>query len=567
MTGHPTIRLAVAGVCVSGAGTAWWATADSAFVDLPVMAPPRTALSRIAPPPVVIDGAFEEWAGLPIAVDDPADAPGSAVDLGQIRARHDEAAIYLLIDLGRPVNAEALPGTLSLVFDADADPETGWEDAGLAGADLAVDLCPPYGVSPVPPGLGTGARIAARLDPTGPAGPAQARFEQRDSYDAGFVYAPKYASRWIELRVDRGTPASGPTRFVGEEYAAKVVFRSPNGEPLDEAGPFLYRLRPEIPRPAPSEERDPLARSVDASFRLMSWNVSGRNLLERTERFRRIISAVRPDLLLLDEVPGGLSPEAISALLPAGPDADGRGWEVRYGEAGGRQRGVIAARVGRLGRVPRLERVEYPDGLTEKLMGATPLGFGGTGGGIPTLGAALELAEGRLLVSTSDLQCCGNGADTSEETVRVAEAESIKAAIRRELSARDGEVDAVLVAGDLNLVGTRRPLDLLAGGLDVDGSDLADAHPLDLGGLTDATWSGAHDVRAFTPGRLDVLLYSDSSLQLERAFVLSTGDLSAAWLEAYGLEADDSDHASDHRPIVADLSWIEPNPGVRRGLP
>jgi endonuclease/exonuclease/phosphatase family metal-dependent hydrolase len=545
--GFPAVGLAVVGL---------------AFAGLCAREPSAAGLSPSGHPPIVIDGIFEDWVGLPIAVDDPPDAPVSAVDLGRIKGGHDDGAIYLLIDLGRPVNVEALPGTISLIFDEDADPKTGWAEAGLDGADLVIDLSPPYRVGNVPPRIGVGVRVAATPGASDEAGLPPAPFEPRDSYDVGFVHSPKFRSRLIELRLERLSASGAGGRFANEEYAAKVVFKGPDGELLDEAGPFAYRLSPRRPRPpAMSETLDPLARPAGTSLRVMSWNVSGRNLLERSERFRRIISAVRPDLLLLDEVSAGLSSEAIRALLPDGGEAGADEWEVLYGEAGGRQRGVIAARGGRLWRVPPLERVDYPAELTTKLMGARPPGFGGVHDGVPTLGVVVEISGARLLASTSDLQCCGNGLDTPEEMIRVAEAETIGDSIRRALSANADGVDGVIVAGDFNLISSRQPLVLLSSGLDRDGSDLAVSHPLDLGGLADATWSGARAARAFAPGRLDFLSYSDSSLRLERAFVLSTSSLPAAWLEAHGLEADDSVHASDHYPIVADLSWIEPEEG------
>jgi endonuclease/exonuclease/phosphatase family metal-dependent hydrolase len=513
-------------------------------------------------PPIVIDGIFEDWVDLPIAVDDPPDAPVSGVDLGRIKGGHDGGAIYLLIDLGRPVNVESLPGTISLVFDEDADPTTGWAEAGLDGVDFVVDLSPPYRVGNVSPRVGVGVRVATTRDASDEAGLTPAPFEFRDSYDVGFIRSPTFRSSLIELRLERPSALGAGGRFANEEYAANVVFKGPNGELLDEAGPFTYRLSPRRPRPLPMKEAlDPLARPEGTSLRVMSWNVSGRNLLERSERFRRIVSAVRPDLLLLDEVSAGLSSEAIRALLPHGGEAGADQWEVLYGEAGGRQRGVIAARGGRIRRVPSLERVDYPAELTTKLGGVRPPGFGGVRDGVPTLGAAVELSGAWLLASTSDLQCCGNGVDTPEEMIRLAEAETIGASIRRALSANADGVDGVIVAGDFNLIGSRQPLILLSSGLDRDGSDLAVSHPLGLTGLADATWSGARAARAFPPGRLDFLSYSDSSLRLERAFVLSTSSLPAAWLEAHGLEADDSVHASDHYPIVADLSWIEPEQG------
>ncbi len=522
----------------------------------------RAVAAQASPSPIVIDGWFGDWSGIPAAAADPADAPDAPVDFGQIKAAHDDEAIYLLVDLGRPVNAQAVPGTISLIFDADADAGTGGEAGGLAGADLVVDLSPYYGVGGLPPGIGVGVRTAAAPRPRAGAGPGAAPlengrvpFERKDSYDVGFVFAPKFTSRLIEVRLQR-TPGGGLPGFGEAGYAAKLVFTDRTGAVRDEVGPFEYRMVFGSPaHPGPEEAADPLARLPGASFRVLSWNVSEGNLVERTDVFRRIIEAAEPDLLLLDEVKAGLSADSIRALLFGRGEAEE--WAVAYGEAGGRQRGVIAVRGGALLPAPKLARVEYPPDLMTRLGGSRPLGFGGTGDGVPAAAAVVRIEGRRLLAVTVDLQCCGNGAHTPEETVRIAEARALAASIRAELEAQESRADAVVVAGDFNLVGSREPLVLLASGSDPDGSDLAVSHPLGPRGLTDATWSGARAARAFPPGRLDFLLYSDSSLGLERAFVLDTAELPARWLARYGLEPEDSARASDHFPLVADLAWVE----------
>jgi endonuclease/exonuclease/phosphatase family metal-dependent hydrolase len=115
----------------------------------------------------------------------------------------------------------------------------------------------------------------------------------------------------------------------------------------------------------------------------------------------------------------------------------------------------------------------------------------------------------------------------------------------------------VIVAGDMNLVGWSRQLDLLVDGPpgappDGDGTALADAFPRHLGGADTYTWRNDHG--AFPPGRLDFILYGDSVLELHRRFVLWTPDLDAESLAALGLEAGDTARASDHLPVVADFS-------------
>ena len=478
------------------------------------------------------------------------------------------------------MNAQAVPGTISLIFDADADAATGGDVGGLAGADLVVDLSPPYGVGGLPPGTGVGVRTVAAPQPGAEAGPgaasarepgaASARdagaapmesgrvlFERGDSYDVGFVFAPKFTSRLIEVRLER-SPGGGLPGFGEAGYAAKLVFTDRTGAIRDEVGPFEYRMGFGSPAHAGLEETtDPLARPAGASFRVLSWNVSGGNLLERTDVFRRIIEAAEPDLLLLDEVAAGLSVDSVRALLFGRSEAETDEWAVAYGEAGGRQRGVIAVRGGALLPAPKLARVEYPPDLMTKLGRSQPLGFGGTGDGVPAAASVVRIEGRRLLAVTVDLQCCGNGAHTPEETVRLAEARALAASIRAELEAQETRADAVVVAGDFNLVGSREPLVLLASGSDPDGSDLAASHPLGPRGLTDATWSGDRAARAFPPGRLDFLLYSDSSLGLERAFVLDTAELPARWLARYGLEPEDSARASDHFPLITDLAWVD----------
>jgi endonuclease/exonuclease/phosphatase family metal-dependent hydrolase len=506
--------------------------------------------------PVVLDGRFDDWDSATVMVPDGICAPGAEPGSCVVKANHDDGAVYLLLDLGRSLNVLSLDGTVSILFDADGDASTGSALHGLQGVDLVVDFPPPYPNVGSPPGVGVGVRLAT-----------DGAFSRHDAYDVGLTFAPTYASRFVELRIDRGPgppggigPAGRATLFAGDRYAAKLVFTGSDGSVRQGGLPFTYELVGGRPRPPNAGEEDPLARAPGTSFRVLAWNVSRGNLLDRKDRFARVLAAARPDIILLDEAPAGAA-EEIADFLSGLPGPDGEDWHLLYGEAGGPQRGVIAA-----GRpviaVPELEEISYPDSLFEQLKSlagrSRPQGFAGPEAGLPALGGIVELKDASLLIVTLDLQCCGNGTETVEEYVRQIEVAAIHEALTEALTRHGGGVDAVIVAGDFNLVGSREPLETMVREGDVDGSGLAVAEALQLDGLSNATWDGG--AGPFPPARLDFMLFGDASVRLERAFVLDTRDLTGVWLDHHGLRAEDTARASDHLPVVADFSWVRPRP-------
>jgi endonuclease/exonuclease/phosphatase family metal-dependent hydrolase len=534
------------------------------FFPLPVVVGAAFLLAGplAAQGPVVLDGRFDDWDSATVTIPDGVYAPGAEPGFRVAKASHDDGAVYLLLDLGRPLNVLSLDGTVSILFDADGDPSTGSALHGLEGVDLVVDLRPFYPIAGGPPGIGAGVRFA-----TG--GPTDGAFSRHDSYDVGLTFAPTYASRFVELRIDRGYgalggvgPAGGVTLFAGDRYAAKLVFTGSDGSVRQGVGapPFTYELVGGRPRPLPAGGEDPLARAPGTSFRVLAWNVSRGNLLDRKDRFARVLAAARPDIILLHEAPAGAA-EEIADFLSGLPGPDGEDWHLMYGEAGGPQRGVIVS-----GRpviaVHELEEISYPDSLFEQLKSlagrSRPQGFGGPEAGLPALGGIVELKDASLLIVTLDLQCCGNGTETVEEYVRQIEVAAIHEAITEALARHGGGVDAVIVAGDFNLVGSREPLETMLREVDVDGSGLAVAGALQLDGLSNATWDGG--AGPFPPARLDFMLFGDAALRLERAFVLDTRDLTNEWLDHHGLRAEDTERASDHLPVVADFSWVRPRP-------
>jgi len=124
----------------------------------------------------------------------------------------------------------------------------------------------------------------------------------------------------------------------------------------------------------------------------------------------------------------------------------------------------------------------------------------------------------------------------------------------------------IVIAGDMNLVGLPGQLATLVRGEiadttrhgaafapDWDGTPLADLSPRHLASPHTFTWYSAES--SFTPGRLDYLIFTDSVLEAVNGFVLHTPELPDEVLAGLGLKAEDTETASDHLPVVADLAF------------
>ena len=165
--------------------------------------------------------------------------------------------------------------------------------------------------------------------------------------------------------------------------------------------------------------------------------------------------------------------------------------------------------------------------------------------------ALIELPdENHLVVISVHLKCCGY-AGSREDRMRIEQAEQLAQQIRK---LRDGDFgdkckDAgIVVIGDYNLVGSRKPLEVLR---DVGLNDLLLHNGRDGSAYT---WRGTREEESFWPGRLDLITYDPSVLRPTAGLVFDTARLSKLTLENLGLQATDS-LASDHLLLVADFRF------------
>jgi endonuclease/exonuclease/phosphatase family metal-dependent hydrolase len=274
------------------------------------------------------------------------------------------------------------------------------------------------------------------------------------------------------------------------------------------------------------------------------------------DAFIRILQAVRPDVLCLQEINPRRDPEQIVEILDAAlPLGSGESWYASSGFDN-----FIAAR--------------FPLGMQEEKR----MGLGGT----IDIGHALALVDLPDAVYQPDLYLiCAHFKSSGGETnirMRQAHADGLVSWIG-DLESEGGEMDLpentpIILLGDFNVYDTdpaHHLVTMMEGDIvdetrfgpdispDWDGTALADALPShNAAGEVFYTWRD--DTQEFNPGALDRILYTDSVISLEHAFVLDTtsmtdSDLAAAGLQAGDVTLDLESGLYDHLPLVVDISF------------
>ena len=246
--------------------------------------------------------------------------------------------------------------------------------------------------------------------------------------------------------------------------------------------------------------------------------------------------------------------DVIGVLRGLRDEADTR-WHGVIGAGGGYQRGAIVSRYP-VTAVPELTGVvPYAEDEIARLKALVPEATwartkANLDAGVPVAGAVVQIGARSILAVTVDLQCC-NGTPDWQEVRRQIEARRIRAVVQAVLA--KVRVDAVILAGDFNLVSSGTPLVILGGPYPAPHLALVAADVLQLDGLEAWTWDGRDT--PFPSRPLDFSLYGPNSLQVAAAVAVSTEDLTPAVRAAWGVGPGTSRELSSHLPIVVDYRW------------
>ncbi len=305
-------------------------------------------------------------------------------------------------------------------------------------------------------------------------------------------------------------------------------------------------------------------RPAATELRVVSYNVNWDSIFpdgdpnnhnwrdfDKSQDFERIIAALDPDVMCLQEINSSRNAQDVAdifdAVLPLG---GGQGWHAAIGYSN-----VIVSRYP----LSMVETTTTPQGQRDQCM------------------ALVDLPDAEfdrdVYVINEHFKCCGG---SSSNDKRQKQADSLVNWMRDARSpgeAIDLPADTpIILLGDLNIVdGLVGPLNtVLSGNIsdegaygadsppDWDGTVAGDVQPLhNVAGPDDYTWRD--DGSPYAPGRLDYLTLSDSILTIVQSFVLDTTAMSGAELAATGLQQFDvvldPPGRFDHLPLVADLQF------------
>jgi len=310
---------------------------------------------------------------------------------------------------------------------------------------------------------------------------------------------------------------------------ASIIETTRQPEPVVESSPI-----PSPKKPAFTLDKNPSKTKV----RFVSWNVERGYIFKNPDPFARVLDALDPDVICFQELGYDATANELANWLNQhvpGRTQRGYDWDVTIMNDTGTG---IATRLANTPIGPKQMPATSDDG--KRRLRATTLLVGGSG----------PFDDRRIAVVSTHLKCCGRAGDRADDR-RVQEADHIHRILRG--IRYDANPSAIVIMGDFNLVGSRRPLEAMMIDDDFDASDLLDVAPIVLGDRINTTWRDPN--QPFLPGRLDFTLISDSSLNVSNSFLLDTELLDSNTLTFYNLRSDDTTKASDHLPSVVDLSW------------
>ena len=490
------------------------------------------------------DGDFEEWEGHPpIAVDAWDDVPsGTSGDLRTVWARVDERFVHLLVDVGSPVTLQGLRGSLEILIDGDGNPETGASEETHLGAEAVLVFSQPGGLVP---GVGFGVGIRrVEGDQLGSPEPAGR---------AGVLAAPTHSSERFEIRIARGMDLGAPVSLSADSGYAVLTLRLVGSDgPLDQLGPFSVPL-------GPHDDSGPDLLGADASgkgpdeFRVVAWNVAHTRFLEGPASYQRVLEALSPDVALLDELHTDATDEWLARFFS---EMEGS-WSWLLSEGGGVQRTLVASPRHEVRGEPSLLRIDYPPGSLDQWISDTDSAEFAVlrapveqEGGLSATGAWIDVNGAPVLFVPVDLQSAGFDG-SPRDRLRELQAAVLREAVAQAVDGRPGA--GLVIGGDLNLVGSSRPLRALIRGLGAGGQDLTVARAVNSLDRSLSTWRSLGNGDDFSPGRLDFVAYRSGLLATARAFVFDVEHYAPQALESMGLLGGETSESSDHLPVVVDF--------------
>lgn len=448
------------------------------------------------PPPILIDGRFDDWGET---------EPLVHKEQGLLRSlclADDADYLFLKVELSSKANLQA-GNHITLYLDMDDDPGTGLSKGAL-GAEAAFTFGERKGWI-----FSDGDTISIQYE------------------TLGLAAAPTMESTVFEIAL--GWSASEALKNLG--FGTNPLRLSITGEASEEAALTATYAPQRLPRPKPISIS--LEKESPKHLRLVTHNVNRRHFHpEKRDAFSRVYQALQPDILLLQEAYEGTAREILDYFRMAiGPPLSGRWYAYKAGDE---------ATV-----------------LLSPFPASSVIPLGNSAAYILDLSAPYS---GQLVLIALSLPCCDlDDARQAEADMIMAFIDNLKNGKTLENIqvgtpiVLAGDANLVRKTEQYATLTEGRIQDTLAYGPgsppDWDGTPFRDLLPYHLQKPMAFTWRG----KGFFPGRMDFIFYSDSILKIGRNFVFDTVGLPDEALSRYNLREEDAPNTYKHQPVVADL--------------
>jgi len=471
----------------------------------------------IAGHPINIDGQFHDWDNVGIAYSD-MEGDGMSADFGDVKITYDMEFLFIYFNFH---NGEYLMqdwNAFHLYIDADNNTSTGLDFHGI-GAELDWTFGQREGVFYINGGS-----------------------ETIWQNDLTLRIGPTITSTEFEIAISRESDVLTLNESqVLAEGKIMIAEALPNSDtvPNEDGGIYFSIGEDTVPLPDPI----PLERKHEDDIRIVTYNTWNDGFLdeERQPHFKRIIQALDPDVIALqehwdwDEID-----DIIQSWFPDEP------WHASW-----THRDMVV-----------LSRFSIIDDASLISSGRTMCAL---------LDTEEELGK-NLLIVNSHLSCCGNNEDRQQQV------DEFLSVWREWISNENGpfnlEDETPFVhVGDFNFVGYRQQVETIRIGDIVDENEYGEDFLPDWDNTAVVDLFSRHthkrmgytwrsDGSSFNPGKLDYIFYSDATIDTGRHFTLNTLAMEEATLMEYGLEWDDTQEASDHLPRVFDITLNDLDIGV-----
>jgi len=462
---------------------------------------------------IKIDGDFSDWQTTPDYSDTVGDIGSGTVDFKDIFIANDENYLYIRFSITNKVDIDR-EGKTILYIDTDNNSSTGESINGI-GADLVWKFASKKGTF------------------YGNNGSETVYWTDLDYLQSSIISTSEY-----ELRFKRDAVINEENVFSSDTI--KIVLADKTGDTDNDFAPdsnsIIYTFDNGAVEPYVSINID---KENSNYIRVLTFNVA--HDYENNEdamweepqasAISRILNALEPQIILFQEINTHNADETTTKLEELYPAPSGYSWHT----------------------------ISYYDSKISSLYPITQEDHFANG----NIGGLIDLpAEYQTDIY---LFCCHLKALSGYDETRQKEADTIMQFVRDDIKQNLPNGTPVIIGGDMNFVDGDGPLHTFITGDIYDNSTYGDDFSPDWDNtdFTEIRILHSHAPVNYTeipstsyfPGKLDYFIYSDAgNLSIAKKFILKTSELPSDVLSNHGLNADDTDVASDHLPVVLDLS-------------